>query len=73
LIGQISIVEVMPLSSKTARTIEICLRGERHLLARREFDHELYMKEIGFPTSLIGTASHFGIRLMRRLPNAVSS
>jgi len=31
---------------ETAATIDICLRGERHLLARRGFDRELLIEWI---------------------------
>src|SRR5271163_2353778 len=34
-------IELNPPSLSAAGTIEICLRGERHLLARRGFDREL--------------------------------
>jgi transposase-like protein len=37
-------VEVTPSRVGTAGTIEICLRGERHLLARRGFDRELLIE-----------------------------
>jgi hypothetical protein len=39
-------VEVTPSRAGTAGTIEICLRGERHLLARRGFDRELLIELI---------------------------
>ena len=39
-------VEVTPPRTGTAGTIEICLRGERHLLARRGFDRELLIELI---------------------------
>jgi hypothetical protein len=39
-------VEVTPPSAKVAGTIEICLRGERCLLARRGFDRELLIELI---------------------------
>jgi transposase-like protein len=39
-------VEVTPPRAGTAGTIEVCLRGERHLLARRGFDHELLIELI---------------------------
>jgi hypothetical protein len=39
-------VEVTPPGVGTAGTIEICLRGERHLLARRGFDHDLLIELI---------------------------
>jgi len=39
-------VEVMPLRAGTAGTIEVCLRGERRLLARRGFDRELLIELI---------------------------
>ena len=39
-------VEVTSPSAKAAGTIEICLRGERHLLARRGFDRELLVELI---------------------------
>jgi hypothetical protein len=39
-------VEVMPPRAGMAGTIEICLRGERHLLARRGFDRELLIELI---------------------------
>jgi hypothetical protein len=39
-------VEVMPRGAQTDGTIEICLRGERHLLARRGFDRELLIELI---------------------------
>src|SRR5271170_4446886 len=37
-------VEVMPRRAETAGTIEIRLRGERHLLARHGFDRELLIE-----------------------------
>ena len=39
-------VEVTPPRAGTAGTIEVCLRGERHLLARRGFDRELLIELI---------------------------
>ena len=39
-------VEVTPPSTQTAGAIEICLRGERHLLARRGFDRDLLIELI---------------------------
>jgi hypothetical protein len=39
-------VEVTPAGANTAGTIEICLRGERRLLARRGFDCELLIELI---------------------------
>jgi transposase-like protein len=39
-------VEVTPSRVGTAGTIEICLRGGRHLLARRGFDRELLIELI---------------------------
>lgn len=39
-------VEITPRCAETAGTIEICLRGERHLLARRGFDRELLIELI---------------------------
>ena len=36
-------VEVTPPRAGTAGTIEVCLRGERRLLVRREFDPDLLM------------------------------
>ena len=39
-------VEVAPPRAGTAGTIEVCLRGERHLLARRGFDRELLIELI---------------------------
>ncbi len=39
-------VEVTPPRVGTVATIEICLRGERHLLARRGFDRELLIELI---------------------------
>jgi hypothetical protein len=39
-------VEVTPPRVGTAGTIEICLRGEHHLLARRGFDRELLIELI---------------------------
>jgi transposase-like protein len=39
-------VEVTPPRVGTAETIEICLHGERRLLARRGFDHELLIELI---------------------------
>jgi hypothetical protein len=39
-------VEVTRPSAETAGMIKICLRGERRLLARRGFDHELLMELI---------------------------
>jgi hypothetical protein len=34
-------VEITPPNAQTVGTIEICLRGERRLLVRRGFDHDL--------------------------------
>lgn len=39
-------VEVTPPRAATAGTIEVCLRGERHLLARRGFDRNLLIELI---------------------------
>ena len=39
-------VEVTPSRAGTAGTIEVCVRGERHLLARRGFDRELLIELI---------------------------
>jgi hypothetical protein len=39
-------VEVTPPRTGTAEMIEICLRGERRLLARRGFDHDLLIELI---------------------------
>jgi hypothetical protein len=39
-------VEVTPSRAGTVGTIEVCLRGERHLLARRGFDRELLIELI---------------------------
>jgi hypothetical protein len=40
-------VEVTPPNAQMARTIEICLRGDRRLVARRGFDRELLIELIG--------------------------
>ena len=37
-------VEITPPNAQTARTIEICLRGERRLLVRRGFDRDLLIE-----------------------------
>ena len=38
---KLAFVEVTPPRMGTAGTIEVCLRGERRLLVRRGFDHDL--------------------------------
>jgi transposase-like protein len=39
-------VEVKPLKTSAVEAIEVCLRGERRLLARRGFDRELLIELI---------------------------
>jgi hypothetical protein len=43
---KIAFVEVTPQRLGTAGTIDICLRGERHLLARRGLDRKLLIELI---------------------------